>query len=132
MPQLGLTTVAGNAILNAFLRNVPLSFGIVALQLHDGHPGVDGTANVFTGAVRAAATYTAASSGAAALTGALPSFPITAAGTLAYVSAWNGLTGDGDAICFATGALLAPQDVSIADTVNLSTAPIAWTALAAA
>lgn len=131
MAQLGLTTTAGNAILDAYCQGVPLVSGVVTIQLHDNPPGDDGTDNVFAGATRQAATYNAADAGANTVAGGGPLYNITAGGTVKYASAWTGFEGDGDAYCFATGVLLAPRTLANGDQFNLATAPISWEELAA-
>jgi hypothetical protein len=133
MAQLGLTPTAADLVLDALCGPVPLSFGMSALQLHDGLPGT-GTSNVFAGATRSQAIYNAASGGSKTLA-TTPTFNITAATDVGqpvgYLSIWNGLTGDTSAIPWATGYIQVPQVLAEGDTVRVGTATIKLPDLAA-
>lgn len=129
MPQLGLTVLAGNKLLDTF-SGVASVAPVICLQLHDDFPAIDGTGNVFAGAVRSSATYAPAANCVKQLTADLPSFTITAptdsGKPIAYVSAWTGFENDPNAYCFALGRILAPQTLAAGDTVKFATCPIAF------
>lgn len=126
MPQEGLSTTVADMILDAIYNNVPLAFGIATIGLYTGHPGDDGTSNVFSGATRQALTCTAASGAATGGTAGLPSFTITAAGTVAYVATWNGFEADMSSVMIQSGKILVPQTLAIGDVFNLGSVSIAW------
>lgn len=123
MPQIGATVALANIWLD-ILRGVPWVGPLIALQLHTGHPGL-GSANAFGGASRVAASYNAASGGSMSLIVG-PTFTITAGGSILYVTAWTGLSGDPDAFCFATGRMVSPVAVANGDLFNLASCPIAF------
>lgn len=126
MGQTGLTVVQANIWLDT-LRGIAWGAPLICLQLHDDPAGADGTANVFAGATRAAATYNPASAGSMPLATA-PLFNITAGGTVKYISAWTGFEGDPGAYCMATGQMSVPITLANGDRFNLATCPIKFPA----
>lgn len=64
----------------------------IYVKLHVGDPGSAGTANAGAVTTRPQATYSAASAGAIALTGTLPTWAMTTTETISHVSMWDAST----------------------------------------
>jgi hypothetical protein len=124
----GVSTVnTANAWLNV-LRNT--SFTGVAtpfLQLHTGDPGASGTANVSAVTTRQAITWSAASSGAIALSNT-PSFTMTTTETITHVSVWSASSAG---TFYYSAALTVSRAVVNTDTLNFNTLGVSITPLAA-
>ncbi|WP_228002125.1 phage tail fiber protein [Nocardia australiensis] len=97
------------------------------VKVHTGDPGA-GTANASAVTTRSQATFAAAASGAIALTGTNPSWPMTATETISHVSVWDSST-SGNFLWSA--ALSAPKAVVNGDTLTLTSLGFSLAPLAA-
>jgi len=107
-------------VLDATLRGQSLGVtGDIKLALHTGDPGEDGTSNEVTGGdyARQTATFSAASSGAIAMSGTV-SFTGMPEATVSHVSLWDS---SGTPKCLYKGALSASKAVASGDTYTQST-----------
>jgi hypothetical protein len=97
------------------------------LQVHIGDPGPAGTANQSVVTTRSAATFSAASAGALALSNS-PAFSMTATETISYISVWDASTA-GNFLWSAQ--MTAPKSVVNTDTLTFATLGISLAPLAA-
>ncbi|MFC8531952.1 hypothetical protein [Nocardia sp. NPDC057227] len=100
----------------------------IYIKLHVGDPGSAGTANPSAVTTRAQATFSAAASGAIALTGTNPSFSMTTTETVTHVSAWDS-SSSGNFQWSA--ALSASKSVVSGDTLTLTSLGVSLAPLAA-
>lgn len=98
------------------------------VKVHLGDPGSAGTANASAVTTRSQATFSAASSGAIALTGTNPSWSMTATETVTHVSVWDAST-SGNFLWSA--ALSASKAVVNGDTLTLTSLGFSLAPLAA-
>lgn len=63
--------------------------GGIYIKLHIGDPGSAGTSNASVVTTRSQATFSAAASGAIAITGTNPTWNMTATETITHVTAWD-------------------------------------------
>lgn len=97
------------------------------IKLHTADPGAAGTANPSAVTTRSAATFSAASSGALALSNS-PSFTMTATETITHISIWDASTA-GDLLW--TAALTTSKSVVATDTLTFTTLGVSLSPLAA-
>jgi hypothetical protein len=100
--------------------------GIYA-QVHIGDPGATGASNQSALTTRSSVTFSAASSGAIALSNT-PSFTMTATETISHVSYWDAAT-SGNFLWSA--ALTTPKSVSATDVLQLTSVGVSLSPLAA-
>jgi hypothetical protein len=100
----------------------------IYVKLHIGDPGASAASNPSAVTTRSQATYSAASSGAIALSGTNPSWSMTATETITHVSAWDALS-SGNFLWSA--ALSASKAVVSGDTLTLTSLGFSLTPLAA-
>lgn len=98
------------------------------VKLHTGDPGSAGTANASAVTTRSQATFSAAASGAIALTGTNPSFAMTTTETISHISVWDAST-SGNFLFSA--ALSASKNVVNGDTLTLTSLGFSFAPLAA-
>ncbi|MGW2666115.1 phage tail fiber protein [Nocardia tengchongensis] len=98
------------------------------VKVHLGDPGSAGTANASAVTTRSQATFSAAASGAIALTGTNPSWSMTASETVTHVSVWDAST-SGNFLWSA--ALSASKAVVNGDTLTLTSLGFSLAPLAA-
>lgn len=97
------------------------------IKLHTADPGAAGTANASAVTTRAQATFSAASSGALALSNS-PSFTMTATETITHISVWDASTA-GNFLWSA--ALTTSKSVVNTDTLTFTTLGVSLSPLAA-
>jgi hypothetical protein len=97
------------------------------IKLHTGDPGAAATANVSAVTGRQAATFSAASGGAIALSNA-PAFTMTASETISHISVWDASTAGN---LLWTAALTTPRAVVDTDTLTFTAVGVSLTPLAA-
>lgn len=100
----------------------------IYVKLHIGDPGASAASSPSAVTTRSQATYSAAASGAIALTGTNPSWSMTATETITHVSAWDAST-SGNFLWSA--ALSASKAVVSGDTLTLTSLGFSLTPLAA-
>lgn len=125
------TTTLANAILNHLIHGTAWTQpSAIYIKLHTtaGDPGAAGTSNASAVTTRSQASFSAASSGAIALTGTNPSWSMTSTETIGSISAWDASTG-GNFLWSAT--LSASKSVANGDTLTLTTCGLSLGALAA-
>lgn len=98
------------------------------VKLHTGDPGATGASNASAVTTRSQATFSAASSGAIALTGTNPSWSMTASETISHISVWDAST-SGNFLWSA--ALASAKSVVNGDTLTLTTLGLSQAPLAA-
>lgn len=97
------------------------------IKLHTADPGAAGTANPSAVTTRSAATFSAASSGALALSNS-PSFTMTATETITHISVWDASTAGN---LLWTAALTTSKSVVATDTLTFTTLGVSLSPLAA-
>jgi len=97
------------------------------IKLHTGDPGAAATANVSAVTTRQSATFSAASSGALALSNA-PAFSMTATETISHISVWDASSAGN---LLFTAALTTSRNVVNGDTLTFNTLGVSLTPLAA-
>jgi len=97
------------------------------IKLHVGDPGSAGTANPSAVTTRQSATFSAASSGALALSNS-PSFSMTTTETITHISVWDASTA-GNFLWSA--ALTTSKSVVNTDTLTFTTLGVSLSPLAA-
>jgi hypothetical protein len=97
------------------------------IKLHTGDPGSAGTANASAVTTRQSATFSAASSGALALSNS-PSFSMTTTETITHISVWDASTA-GNFLWSA--ALTTSKSVVNTDTLTFTTLGVSLSPLAA-
>lgn len=123
---LATTTLANNWLnmLRAVAFTAPAA---TYIKLHIGDPGAAGTANASAVTTRQAATFSAAASGAIALSNS-PSFSMTATETISHISVWDASTAGN---LLWTAALTTPKSVVNTDTLTFTSLGVSITPLAA-
>lgn len=119
----GIATAQANSLLDTLL-------GSTWIQLHTGDPGAAGTANVSSTTTRISASYASASGGSKALSSAASwtSWAGTNGEVVTHISFWTASTSG----TFKTSmALSASKTMSTGDTLNLNTASLSFSPLAA-
>ena len=101
--------------------------GGLYIKLHTGDPGAAGTANASAVTSRQAATFSAASGGALALSNS-PAFAMTSSETISHVSVWDASTGGN---FLWSCALTSSKSVTNGDTLTFTTLGVSFTPLAA-
>lgn len=98
------------------------------VKLHTGDPGAAGSANASVVTTRSVLTLAAASAGAVALTGTQPSWSMTSAETISFISVWDNASAGN----FLWSAQLSvAKTVANGDTLTLTTCGLSLTPLAA-
>ena len=121
------TTTLANNWLN-MLRQVAFTAPAATyVKLHTGDPGSAGTANASAVTTRQAATFSAASAGAIALSNS-PSFTMTTTETISHISVWDASTAGN---LLWTAALTTSKAVVNTDTLTFTTLGVALSPLAA-
>lgn len=122
------TTNLANAMLNG-IRNTNFAVSATYIKIHTGDPGASGTSAAAAGSTtRSAVTFSAASSGAIALTGTQPTW--TNGGTsetVTHISVWDAST-SGNFLWSAqltTGKTWASGDTLTLTSCGLSLSPLA-------
>jgi hypothetical protein len=124
----GLATVASaNAMLDGF-RNTAFQVAATWVKLHTGDPGSAGTANASAVTTRSQATFSAAASGALALTGTNPSWSMTTTETISHISVWSASTAG---TFHWSAALSSSKNVANGDTLTLTSCGLSLSPLAA-
>lgn len=90
----------------------------IYVQLHTGDPGSAGTANLSANTTRVRVNFSAAASGAIALTGTAPQWTASATETISHLSFWDASTA-GNVLCSSQPAT--PRSVVSGDTLTLNT-----------
>lgn len=123
---LATTTLANNWLnmLRAVAFTAPAA---TYIKLHIGDPGAAGTANASAVTTRQLATFSAAASGAIALSNS-PSFSMTATETISHISVWDASTAGN---LLWTAALTTPKSVVNTDTLTFTSLGVSITPLAA-
>lgn len=120
------TTTLANPILNG-IRNTSFAVAATYVKLHIGDPGAAGASNAAAVTTRSQATFSAASSGAIALSNT-PTFAMTTTETISHISVWDASSA-GNFLWSA--ALSASKAVVNGDTLNMTTLGVNITPLAA-
>ena len=97
------------------------------IKLHTADPGAAGATAPSVVTTRVAATFSAAASGAIALSNA-PAFSMTATETISHISVWDAVT-VGNLLW--TAALTTPRAMLNGDTLTFVTLTVSFTPLAA-
>jgi hypothetical protein len=98
------------------------------VKLHIGDPGAAATANASAVTTRVVVTFSAAASGALAMTGTAPSWSMTTGETISHISIWDASTAGN---FLWSVALTASKTVANGDTLTLNTLALSLTPLAA-
>lgn len=96
------------------------------IKLHTGDPGSAGTANASAVTTRQAATFSAASSGAIALSNS-PAFSMTSSETISHISVWDASSAGN---FLWSCALSSSKAVTNGDTLTFTTLGVSFTPLA--
>jgi hypothetical protein len=122
------TTTLANKWLDS-LRTAGAAFGPVStyIKLHTGDPGAAATANVSAVTTRQNCTFSAASSGAIALSNS-PAFSMTTTETISHISVWDASSAGN---LLFTAALTTAKAVVNTDTLTFTTLGVSLTPLAA-
>lgn len=124
----GLHTVnTANAILNG-LRGTPFSISATWIELHTGDPGAAGTSNPSAVTTRQQATFSAAASGAIALSASPTAWSMTTTETITNIAVWT-LATSGNFMWSAT--LSVAKTVANGDTLTLNTCGLSLAPLCA-
>lgn len=123
---LATTTLANNWLnmLRAAAFTAPAG---TFIKLHTADPGAAGATAASAVTTRQSATFSAAASGAIALSNS-PAFTMTATETISHISVWDAST-VGNLLW--TAALTTPKSVVNTDTLTFSTVGVSLTPLAA-
>lgn len=121
------TTTLANNWLNMLRGTAFTAPSATYIKLHTADPGAAGTSNASAVTTRQAATFSAASSGALALSNS-PAFTMTATETITHISVWDASTADN---LLWTAALTTSKSVVNTDTLTFTTLGVALTPLAA-
>lgn len=121
------TTTLANNWLNMLRGTAFTAPTATYIKLHTADPGAAGTANPSAVTTRQAATFSAASSGALALSNS-PTFSMTATETITHISVWDASTA-GNFLWSA--ALTTSKSVVNTDTLTFTTLGISLSPLAA-
>lgn len=122
------TTNLANAMLNG-VRNTNFAIASTYVQIHVSDPGASGTTGVSAGSTtRSAVTFSAASSGAIALTGTQPSWENGGTSeTITHISVWSASTSGNFlwSAALTTGKTWASGDTLTLTSCGLSLSPLA-------
>lgn len=121
------TTNSANAMLNGF-RNTSFQIAATWVKLHTGDPGASAASNAGAVTTRSQATFSAASSGAIALTGTNPSWAMTTTETITHISVWTASTAGS---FLWSAALSSSKAVANGDTLTLTSCGLSLSPLAA-
>lgn len=121
------TTTLANNWLNMLRGTAFTAPAATYIKLHTADPGAAGTSNPSAVTTRQAATFSAASSGALALSNS-PSFSMTATETITHISVWDASTA-GNFLWSA--ALTTSKSVVNTDTLTFTTLGVSLSPLAA-
>jgi len=123
---LATTTLANNWLnmLRAVAFTAPAA---TYIKLHTGDPGAAGTANASAVTTRQSATFSAASSGAIALSNS-PAFTMTTTETITHISVWDASTAGN---LLWTAALTTSKSVVNTDVLTFTTLGVSLSPLAA-
>ena len=121
------TTTLANNWLNMLRGTAFTAPAATYIKLHTADPGAAGTSNASAVTTRQAATFSAASSGALALSNS-PSFSMTATETITHISVWDASTA-GNFLWSA--ALTTSKSVVNTDTLTFTTLGVSLSPLAA-
>jgi len=121
------TTNLANQWLNMLRGTAFTAPSATYIQLHTADPGAAGTANTSAVTTRQAATFSAASAGAIALSNS-PAFTMTATETITHISVWDAST-SGNFLWSA--ALTTSKSVVATDTLTFTTLGVSLSPLAA-
>jgi len=123
---LATTTLANNWLnmLRAVAFTAPAA---TYIKLHTADPGAAATANASAVTTRQSATFSAASTGAIALSNS-PSFSMTTTETITHISVWDASTAGN---LLWTAALTASKSVVNTDTLTFTTLGVSLSPLAA-
>jgi hypothetical protein len=121
------TTTLANNWLNMLRATAFTAPAATYIALHTGDPGAAGTANASAVTTRQAATFSAASAGALALSNS-PAFTMTATETISHISVWDASTA-GNLLWTAT--LTTSKSVVNTDTLTFTTLGVSLSPLAA-
>jgi len=124
----GLHTVnLANQWLN-MLRGVAFTApASIFIQLHTGDPGASGTANVSAVTTRNQITWSAAASGALALS-TLAAYSMTATETISHISGWSAASAG---TFYFSGALTTSKAVTNGDSLSFTSLGVSLAPLAA-
>jgi hypothetical protein len=123
---LAATTLANNW-LNMLRATAFTAPAATYIKLHTGDPGAAGTANASAVTTRQAATFSAASAGAIALSNS-PAFTMTTTETISHISVWDASTA-GNLLWTAT--LTTSKSVVNTDTLTFTTLGVSLSPIAA-
>jgi hypothetical protein len=124
----GLSTVnLANSWLNMLRSTAFTAPAGIFVKLHTGDPGASAAANAGAVTTRPAATFSAASSGALALSNS-PSWSMTTSETISHISLWDASTAGN---FLWSLALTASKTVANGDTLTLTSLALSLTPLAA-
>lgn len=127
----GLSETCANNILNAF-RHIAFDITAVYVQLHTGDPGVDGEDNISVGDPSLkAVTFSAAATGAIAISTSPLWTNADTSETLTDFSVWNGPDGPGTDDPLWANPLTTPQSWADTDTYTLDELGLTLTPLMA-
>jgi hypothetical protein len=121
------TTTLANNWLNMLRATAFTAPAATYIKLHTADPGAAATANASAVTTRQAATFSAASSGAIALSNS-PSFTMTATETITHISVWDASTAGN---LLWTAALTTSKSVVNTDTLTFTTLGVSLSPLAA-
>ena len=121
------TTTLANNWLNMLRATAFTAPAATYIKLHTADPGAAATANASAVTTRQAATFSAASSGAIALSNS-PSFTMTATETITHISVWDASTAGN---LLWTAALTTSKSVENTDTLTFTTLGVSLSPLAA-
>jgi hypothetical protein len=121
------TTTLANNWLNMLRATAFTAPAATYIKLHTADPGAAATANASAVTTRQAATFSAASGGAIALSNS-PSFTMTATETITHISVWDASTAGN---LLWTAALTTSKSVVNTDTLTFTTLGVSLSPLAA-
>lgn len=121
------TTTLANNWLNMLRAAAFTAPAATYVKLHTADPGAAGTSNPSAVTTRQAATFSAASGGAIALSNS-PSFTMTATETITHISVWDASTAGN---LLWTAALTTSKSVVNTDTLTFTTLGVSLSPLAA-
>lgn len=123
---LAATTLANNW-LNMLRGTAFTAPAATYIKLHTADPGAAGATAASAVTTRQAATFSAASAGAIALSNS-PAFTMTGTETISHISVWDASTAGN---LLWTAALTTPKSVVNTDTLTFTTLGVALTPIAA-
>lgn len=121
------TTTLANKWLDMLRAQAFTAPAATYIKLHTGDPGAAATSNASGVTTRQSATFSAASSGAIALSNA-PAFSMTGTETISHISVWDASSAGN---LLWTAALTASKSVVSGDTLTFTTLGVSVAPLAA-